>query len=1036
MDAGAGGDPAVLTARGLCKRFAGRTAVDGLSLSVAPGEVVGLLGPNGAGKSTTLRMLAGWLRPDAGVVELGGRPVEHVATRAALGVLVESSALPAELRVAEYLGLRARLKGVAAAGVAEAARAAGVEGVLRRLCGELSRGMRQRVGIAEALLGQPALLLLDEPTAGLDPTQVAEMRKLLGELSQGRAVVLSTHALAEAEALCTRLLVMSGGRLVANATAAELVQRFGSVAQAFEALTGAASTSTSTAASTSTSTRPRAVRQLGALYRRELLSTFVSPLAYGVGALFLVAQGIAFFTLVRALADPAAPAAYGAVLRRFFGGGALYWAFALNLPALLTMRLVAEERREGTLEVALTAPCAPGLVILGKFLAAFTFYLLLWLPTLVYPIVLARYAPPGTSLDLGPVATAYLGVAVSGAAFLAIGVLASSLTRHQLLAAALTYVGLAALLVLGSLPELDRLTGAAGFAATRPALTRVLAYLDLRRHLDDFARGILDSRWLVLYATTCVGALWGATQAVIRKERGRGAVRRGALPAAVALALLALVLANTLAARHPRRGDATSARIYTLSPRSVAVARELPAPVSIVVLEGLPALSELYDDIDELLERLAHASRGRITVVHIDPIDDPRRLAELAARHGFLPADLERGGAILVESSGRTRALGLSELVELGQDSTGAGVVTAFRAEAALLGAILDVTSKSRPRICASTGHGERPLVADPGTPNPSPSTNPGPSDAVIAPVGDSDPSAAPAGEDWLVLADRLREHGFDLAPTALLPSIPSSCSALVIAGPTTALSTEEANQLGAWLDHGGRALIAVGSDSPATGPGAGAGFAATGLEGLTERRGIALGERIALDPGDPLGSPRRFRLLGGRGAHPASRAFRGRRPTVWDRPRELRLVDLDGVTSAVLMATSSAGWAESDRESVLGLATPGFDPEAGDGAGPVPFAAAAELSGGGRLIVLGDPSAFDTRVLAVPGRFNDDLGVAWLAWLTDRGTLVAAGPRAPEQLRLVMAPSEVRGVLWATVLALPLALLAIGALVIRRRRR
>ena len=779
------------------------------------------------------------------------------------------------------------------------------------------------------------------------------------------------------------------------------------------------------------------MRQLGALYRRELLSTLVSPLAYGVGALFLVAQGIAFFTLVRALADPAAPAAYGAVLRRFFGGGALYWAFALNLPALLTMRLIAEERREGTLEVALTAPCAPGLVIAGKFLAAFTLYLLLWLPTLVYPIVLARYAPPGTSLDLGPVATAYLGVAVSGAAFLAIGVLASSLTRHQLLAAALTYVGLAALLVLGSLPELDRLTGAAGFASTRPALTRVLAYLDLRRHLDDFARGILDSRWLVLYATTCVAALWGATQAITRKERGRGAVRRGALPAAVALALLALVLANTLAARHPQRGDATSARIYTLSPRSVAVARALPAPVSVVVLQGLPALSDLYDDIDELLARLAHASRGRITVVHVDPIDDPRRLAELAARHGFLPADLERGGAILVESGGRTRALGLSDLVDLGQDSTGAGLVTAFRAEAGLLGALLDVTSRSRPRICASTGHGERPLISGPrGDGDPAPgAAAPGDDAAHVAPSGDTDDSAAPAGEDWLLLASRLREHGFDLAPTALLPSIPTSCSALVIAGPTTALSTAEANALGAWLDHGGRALIAVGTDSPATPPSPGAGFAPTGLEGLTERRGIALGERIALDPADPLGSPRRFRLVGGRGAHPASRAFQGRRPTVWDRPRELRLVDLDGVSGAVLMATSSAGWAEADRESVLGLVTPGFDPDAGDGAGPVAFAAAAELSGGGRLVVLGDPSAFDTRVLAVPGRFNDDLGVAWLAWLTDRDALVAAGPRAPEQLRLVMSPSEVRGVLWAAVLALPLALLLIGGLVIRRRR-
>jgi len=728
------------------------------------------------------------------------------------------------------------------------------------------------------------------------------------------------------------------------------------------------------------------LRQTSALFKRELLGYFVSPLAYGIGALFLVAQGIAFFTLVRALSDPAAPASYGAVLRRFFGGGALYWAFALNLPALLTMRLVAEERREGTLEALLTAPVTATRVIAGKYLAALVFYLFLWLPTLLHVGLIAAAAPEG-GLDFGPVLTAYLGVLVTGAGFLAVGVLASSLTRHQLLAAALTYVALAALLVLGSLPELDRLTGAAGFATSRGNLESALAYVDLRRHMDDFARGIIDTRWLVLYASGALTCLLLATLALERKARGRGRSARGALPGVVLLALGGLVLANVVAARHPRRGDATHSQIYSLSPRTLAVARALPADVQVVVLDGLPAVAEIYDDIDELLLRLEHAARGRLTVVHVDPIDDPRRLAELAARHGFLPADLEKGGAVLVQSGARTHALALTDLVDFGRDAQGAGVVTGFRGEAALLGALLDVTQPARPRVCWAAGHGE----------------------------GALDP-------DYRTLAARLGEHGFASAPATLADDALRDCALVLVAGPSTPPADAETAALGRYLDHGGAALLLIGSDADA------------GLAGLTERRGIALGDRVVVDPADPLGSPRRWRTETGYGDHPASRPFRGRRATVWDRPREITPLAIDGTSTAALVSSSEQGWAESDRAGLAGLLPPSFDP-ATDARGPIAIAAAAELPGGGRLIVAGDPDAFAERAAAAPGRDNLDLAVTWVAWLAHRAPLVDLGPRTPEQIRLTLTPAQVRRVGWATVVALPLALLALGLLVWWRRR-
>jgi ABC-2 type transport system permease protein len=259
----------------------------------------------------------------------------------------------------------------------------------------------------------------------------------------------------------------------------------------------------------------RAARQIWAVYRRELAAYFYSPIAYVVAALFLVGEGLSFYALVRALADPAAPAPYGAVLRRFFGGSALYWAFTLNAPAVLTMRLIAEERHKGTLEALLTAPTSEARVTLGKYFAALTFYCLLWLPTVLYVVVLRRYAPPGEHPDWGPIASAYLGVVVTGAGFLGVGLLASALTRHQLVAAVATYVTLTGILLAGTLPDVDF---EVGWAERPPWIYRLLSYVDLRRHMDDFARGVIDLRWIVLYLSVAAAGVALATLVTQRRK--------------------------------------------------------------------------------------------------------------------------------------------------------------------------------------------------------------------------------------------------------------------------------------------------------------------------------------------------------------------------------------------------------------------------------------------------------------------------------------------------------------------------------------
>ena len=211
----------MIEAVGLARSFGGRPAVRDVSFSVAPGEVVGFLGPNGAGKTTTMRMLLGLLRPDAGSASVDG-PV---------GYLPEAFAAYDGLTVAAYLRYMARMKDVAVADVGRVVRVSGLDGMERRPVGRLSKGQRQRVGLAQALLGSPAAYILDEPTQGLDPRQVVEIRSVVRRLADddGAAVLLSTHLLAEAANVCDRVVVIAAGSVVAEerpGEAADLEERF------------------------------------------------------------------------------------------------------------------------------------------------------------------------------------------------------------------------------------------------------------------------------------------------------------------------------------------------------------------------------------------------------------------------------------------------------------------------------------------------------------------------------------------------------------------------------------------------------------------------------------------------------------------------------------------------------------------------------------------------------------------------------------------------------------------------------------------
>lgn len=232
----------MISVEGVTKRFGPLVAVDALSFQIDRGEVVGFLGPNGAGKTTTMRMLTGTLEPDEGVVLFEGNPIGEDLTGAKrrVGYLPEANPLYDEMLVSEYLEYAADLRDVRGpelrGAIGSAVEETALGDVFYRPIGELSKGYRQRVGLAAAILHRPEILVLDEPTEGLDPNQRVEIRRLVADLGRERTVLLSTHVMQEVEATCSRLVIINRGKLVADGDVSSLLAgREGGTAYVVEA---------------------------------------------------------------------------------------------------------------------------------------------------------------------------------------------------------------------------------------------------------------------------------------------------------------------------------------------------------------------------------------------------------------------------------------------------------------------------------------------------------------------------------------------------------------------------------------------------------------------------------------------------------------------------------------------------------------------------------------------------------------------------------------------------------------------------------
>ena len=580
----------MVTVDGLSKQFGHLHAVNGVSFTLHRGEVLGFLGPNGSGKSTTMKMVTGFLNPSSGTVAVCGLDVQRhrIQAQRHLGYLPEGAPAYADMTPAAYLEFIANVRQLAGA-VREAAirrvtAHTHIDRVMHQPIETLSKGYKRRVGVAQALLHDPPVLVLDEPTDGLDPNQKHEVRRLIREMAPHKAIIISTHILEEVEAVCTRALIISEGRIVADGTPNALIQHSryhnavsllvstsqsatiqsrlhamdnvssvearviddcqtqllavadperdavseiariareeaweveqihrqrGQLDDVFRTLTAPPDAHSALPTEESSNAQPSpiatgsfTIRDAWTIFRREFFGYFSTPVAYVFLVIFLAALGALTF-FVGHFFDQGQ-----ATLDGFFQFHP--WLYLFLVPAI-SMRLWAEERRSGSIELLLSLPVTSLSAVLGKYFAAWAVAgigLMLTTPIWASVNYLGR-------ADNGVIAAGYLGSFLMAGSYLAIGTFVSAMTRNQvvafIIAATVSFLFTAS--GLGVVLEF--------FSGWAPrSLLDAVAHFSFLEHFRDLARGVVDLRDVVFFASTIVFFLFANVVTVEYKKNG------------------------------------------------------------------------------------------------------------------------------------------------------------------------------------------------------------------------------------------------------------------------------------------------------------------------------------------------------------------------------------------------------------------------------------------------------------------------------------------------------------------------------------
>lgn len=727
-----------------------------------------------------------------------------------------------------------------------------------------------------------------------------------------------------------------------------------------------------------------------ALAKRELLSLFVTPLAYLVGTLFLLNQGWNFSLLLQVLNDPLA--ARGPVMQFYFGGSIfIFWLPVIFICAAISMRLVAEERRAGTLEALLTAPLEPSQVVIGKYVGALVFYVALWLPTASFYLLLRGASGPAMAPDVGPILSGYLGTFLCGASFIAVGLVFSAFSRSQLAAAIGTFVTCTIVLLAGLLTD-----------QVDPWLAKIFGWTSLLAMMQELAQGIVDGHWVWLHLGVVVSALAVAIVA-INPRRDWQSIAQAVLVCAAAVQLA------VFAGRHSERDDWTRGQVYALSDRARNVLEKLEGPIDVTVLApatiGGGRANPVRGELREVLTRMASVSPA-LRVSLVDPDVDRQEAERLVDDFGLSGRELPDG--VVLIRAGQGTELRRAHLLpgDLVTYATGPDVqangprVKSFRGEEALLGKFLEVSEPRKLTVCYTQGHGE-PAFDD------------------LEPFN-----------GYAHLRDLLRDANLETQVADLDGERGlEPCALLLIAGPTGTLPSAHVEVITEYMNQGGDLLLLSGAVFARGKPA----LVHTGLEPLTASYGIRFGDRVVVDTVPvPGGSDLvAFTLQQGWADHPAVRSL-VLEPVALFNVRELHL-ERD---AEPLLSTSERGWADAGIAAMQQGGLIQFDAGV-DRRGPIPVLAAAERGSSRIVVIASDELALNAWLREdVAYSRGRDLILNVIGWLTQREVLLGIRARDREHVKLVLHPDQLRRMTWMCLFGLPGFAIGVGLLVLWRRRK
>jgi len=470
----------------LTKDYGQLRALDNVSFTIQKGEIVGFLGPNGAGKTTTLKIMTCFMPPNSGNVYIDDLNIyqSSIEVRKKIGYLPEGCPLYGEMNVVDFLKFVAELrdidKDIILKRVREMIQTCGLQDVVHKEIGELSKGYRQRVGLAAAMIHNPKILILDEPTTGLDPNQIVEIRELIKRLGREKTVLISTHILREVEATCDRVIIIDKGKIVADGPLAEIQNSFHNQNRVYFEIQA------------EKRERRKQMSNILAICKKEIRAYFYSPVAYILIALFLVITGWFFGTNLFLVNE--------ATMRNIFSVVPLIFIFFI--PAV-TMKTIAEEKRSGTIELLCTTPVTETQIILGKFFASIILLCAAILSTLVYVIILAFLGAP----DGGTILAGYIGLILMGAAYSAIGIFSSTISANQIVAFIISFFIIIVLFLLDK------------FLYFIPIwLGSILQYISIDFHFQNIAKGVIDSRDIIYYLSVIFIFLFFACNSLYKRK--------------------------------------------------------------------------------------------------------------------------------------------------------------------------------------------------------------------------------------------------------------------------------------------------------------------------------------------------------------------------------------------------------------------------------------------------------------------------------------------------------------------------------------